>query len=249
MSLKLREEYTVQFDSIDFTGKITINGLSSYMQIIAANHASLLNFNYYKNSEAPQYYWILSKVKYVIEEYPKWEEKIAMETYPGGYEKLYAVRLFDIYNASGKKIGYIIGDYLLMDAVKMRPVKIKGNTGDLAFLDFPYDGESVAKLKIPEGILKVERRKAYYSEIDLNGHMNNAHYIKWVVDMLPLQTLKDHEISIFEINYNASITYGTEVKVILSQNEQNEYVIYGNSTDDTVNYFIATVFLRAVQEK
>ena len=77
MPLKLKEEYKVQFDAIDFTGKITINGLCSYMQIIAANHASSLNFNFYKNSEAPEYYWVLSKVKYVIDEYPKWEEKIA----------------------------------------------------------------------------------------------------------------------------------------------------------------------------
>jgi len=248
MSLKLKEEYKVQFDAIDFKGKITINGLCSYMQIIAANHASLLNFNFYKNSEAPEYYWILSKVKYVIDEYPKWEEKIAMETYSGGYDKLYAIRLFDIYNASGKKIGHIIGNYLLMDAAKMRPVRIKGSSGPLAVLDFPYEGESLVKLEIPEGILKVEMRKAYYSEIDLNEHMNNAHYIKWAVDMLPLELLREHEISTLEINYNTSITYGTEVKVVLSQNERNEYVVYGNSMDDTINYFVATVALRAVQE-
>ena len=243
MSLKLKEAYKVQFDAIDFTGKMTINGLCSYMQIIAANHASLLNFNYYKNSETPEYYWILSKVKYVMDDYPKWEEKIVIETYPVGYEKLYAVRLFDIYNESGKKIGHIIGNYLLMDAVKRRPVKIKGNTGALSFLDFPYEGESLVKLKIPESVLKVERRKAYYSEIDLNEHMNNAHYIKWVVDMLPLELLRDHEIRTFEINYNTSITYGTEVKVVLSQNESNEYVVYGNSIDDAINYFVAKVVL------
>ena len=73
--------------------------------------------------------------------------------------------------------------------------------------------------------------------------MNNAHYIKWVVDMLPLELLRDHEIRTFEINYNTSITYGTEVKVVLSQNESNEYVVYGNSIDDAINYFVAKVVL------
>lgn len=247
MPFKLREEYKVQFDAIDFTGKISINGLCSYMQILAANHASLLDFNYYKNNESPEYYWIISKVKYVIDEYPKWEEKIAMETYPGGYEKLYAVRLFDIYNVSGKKIGYIIGDYLLMDAAKMRPARIKGSTGALAFLNFPFEGESLAKLKIPEEVLKVEMRKAYYSELDLNEHMNNAHYIKWVVDMLPIELFRTHEISTFEINYNASVTYGIEVKVVLSQNDRGDYVVYGNSVDDTINYFVAEVVLRKLE--
>lgn len=249
MTLKLREKYKVQFDAIDFTGKISLNGICSYMQIIAANHASILGFNYYKNSGSLEYYWILSRVKYVIDTYPEWEDTFEMETYPAGYEKLFAVRMFDIYNDAGKKIGYIIGDYVLMDAVKMRPTKIKGNTGSLAFLDFPYEGESLEKLKVPkEEPLSVETRKAFYSEMDLNEHMNNSHYVRWVLDMLPIKTFETHEISSFEINYNASVTYGVEVKVSMVQDEKGNYVIYGNSQDEQTNYFVSRVSLRKKQE-
>lgn len=245
MTLKLRENYKVQFDAIDFTGKISLNGLCSYMQIIAANHASILGFNYYKNSEMPEYYWILSRVKYVIDEYPKWEDEIAMETYPGGYEKLFAVRLFDLYNNEGRKIGHIIGDYILMDAAKKRPIKIKGCSGELAFLDFPYEGESLGKLKIPEGeILKEERRKAFYSEMDLNEHMNNAHYVRWSIDALPIEKLRTHEISTFEINYNTSITYGVEVRIKVVQESEEVLVVYGNSIDDQTNFFVTSITLR-----
>lgn len=245
MTLKLRENYKVQFDAIDFTGKISLNGLCSYMQIIAANHASELGFNYYKNGEMPGCYWILSRVKYVIDEYPKWEDEIAMETYPGGYEKLFAVRLFDLYNDSGRKIGHIIGDYILMDAVKKRPLKIKGATGNLAFLDFPYEGESLNKLKIPSGeVIKEERRKAFYSEMDLNEHMNNAHYVRWSIDALPIERLKTHEISSFEINYNASVTYGVEVEIKLIEESQNVYIVYGNSLDGNTNFFVTRICLR-----
>lgn len=244
MSLKLRETYKVQFDMIDYTGKMSINGLSSYMQIIAGNHASILGFNYYKNSSTPEYYWILSRVKYEVETYPKWEDTVQMETYPGGYDKLYAVRLFDLYNEAGQKIAHIIGDYVLMDAKTNRPVKIKGSTGILAFLDFPYEGENLKKLKLPKEAIKVEKRKARYSEMDLNGHMNNAHYVRWTVDSLPIDVLEVNEISSLEVNYNAGITYGIEVNVALAQDEEGNFIVYGNSLDDTKNYFVSKVVLR-----
>ena len=244
MSLKLRETHKVEFDAIDFTGKMTLNGLSRYMQMIAGNHAELLGFNYYKNSDEPEYYWILSRVRYEITHYPKWEETIHIETYPGGCDKLYAVRLFDIYNEVEEKIGQIIGDYVLMDFKTNRPVRIKGNTGSLAFLDFPYEGEALKKLKLPKQALKVEKRKAYYSEMDLNNHMNNAHYIRWAVDMLPMSVFESYEISSLEINYNASIEYGVEVNVALAQDEQGNYIVYGNSLDDTKNYFVVHISLR-----
>ena len=249
MTVSLKEKYKVPFDNIDFTGKINMNGISSYMQIIAANHASILGFNYYKNGESmPEYYWIISRVKYVIDQYPLWEEEFTITTYPGGYDKLYAVRCFDLCTVEGKPIGKIIGDYLLMDVKKQRPARIKGAQGNLACLDFPYEGEKLEKLRLPETHNLEQIRCAYYSELDLNGHMNNAHYVRWIVDALPLELLKAHEISSLEINYNTSITYGVNVKVCLSQQDPLNYMIYGNSLDDETNYFIAKVALRKSKE-
>ena len=246
MSLKLKETYKVQINDIDFTGKMSMNGLSSYMQIIAGNHASILGFNYYKNSSTPEYYWILSRVKYEITIYPRWEDTVHMETYPGGHDKLYAVRLFNLYNETGEKLGQIIGDYVLMEAATNKPVRLKGITGKLSFLDFPYEGETLKKIKLPKEAIKVEKRKARYSEMDLNGHMNNAHYVRWAVDMLPMDLFAEYEISSLEINYNAAITCGAEVNVALMANEENDFIVYGNSVEDTKNYFVAQITLRKI---
>ena len=37
---RLKEKYQVDFDVVDFTGKLSINGLCSYMQTVAAKHAT-----------------------------------------------------------------------------------------------------------------------------------------------------------------------------------------------------------------
>lgn len=244
MKVRLKEAFLVDFDVIDFSGKMSIHGLSNYMQMIASHHANELEFNFYKNGNDAGLFWIISKVKYVMESYPKWDEKITIETYPGGYDKLYAVRLFDICNDAGQKIGYIIGDYLLMDSEKLRPVRIKGGQGALKILDFPYEGEKLQKLKEPDEIIKEERRKAYYSEMDLNGHMNNSHYVKWAMDMLPLELIKNFEVSSLEINYNASIQYGAEVKMLFGRNKSGTYIVSGSSVEEGKNYFIAEIKLQ-----
>lgn len=244
MSLKLREEHKIQFDAIDFMGKVTINAICSYMQVVASNHAQMLGFDYYKNNGHPDRYWIISKAKYVMTSYPKWEEQLVVETYPGGYDKLYAVRCFDLYSQGGEKVGAIIGDYLLMDAEKQRPVRIKGAGGKLACLDFPYEGEKLCKL-VPEGeLIGEERRKARYYEIDLNEHMNNSHYIRWSADMLPLTLLRKYEIASLEINYNTSITYGMTVKLKLIKESETSYFVSGDSLDDKVNFFVTAIQMR-----
>lgn len=245
MKVQLKEEYEVQVDDIDFSSQLSMLGLAKHMQNIAAHHAADLGFNYYKDGVEPRYYWVLSRVKYSLNTSVKWQEKFSLTTYPGGYDKLFAVRLFDIQDAQGEPIGSIIGDYILMDVQKGRPACI--NTGESAFevLNFPYEGEKLEKLSVPtEGIIAEERRKARYSEIDLNGHMNNIQYIKWILDMLPLEVYKKQEVESLQINYNKSIMYQDEIKVVLGTTKEEGYRVAGVSLDGKTNYFTAHIMLR-----
>lgn len=246
MQLRLREQHKIEFEEIDFTQKLAMHGVVHYMQQLAANHAMKLGFSYYKNEDQPKYYWVISRVKFEMQKYPSWQEEIAIETYPGGYDKLFAVRLFDLFDQVGEKIGHIIGNYILMDTQTERPVKIKGIEAPLDILDFPYEGEKLGKLAAPNQIIKEDIRKARYTEIDVNKHMNNAYYVKWVVDMIPLDDFYTKEIVSLQINYNKSIMYDTEVKIIMGTNEKKELIVYGNSLDDTINYFSAKLEMRTI---
>ena len=101
------------------------------------------------------------------------------------------------------------------------------------------------KLKMSGQVVLEEVRKAFYSEMDLNGHMNNSHYIRWAVDMLPMEVLTDYEIAEFEINYNASITFGKQVKLTLAKDDEGAYIVAGDDLETQSNYFMAKMTLRA----
>lgn len=244
MELKMEQTYRVDITDIDFMGNMDLYGISNKMQIIAADHAEVLDFNYYKSQEKAQYYWVLSRVKYVINDYPKWLDEVKLITYPGGADKLFAVRLFELEDKEGQKIGHIIGDYLLLDVEKGRPTPVKKAGPLFEKLNFPYEGDKLDKLSMPIDILAEDQRKARYSHIDVNGHMNNAAYISWIVDMLSLETLKHKEIATLQINYVTSVMWGDEVKVVMGYDEKKRLMVAGTSLDKKTIYFNAEMTLR-----
>nr|WP_302597625.1 acyl-ACP thioesterase domain-containing protein [uncultured Cellulosilyticum sp.] len=248
MKVQLKETYEVEIDDIDFSSHMSLIGMAKYMQNIAAHHATELGFDYYKNGTEPKYYWVLSRVKYVLHKSIKWQDKFSLTTYPGGCDKLFAVRLFDIRDENNQPIGHIIGDYILIDTAKKRPTRITAKEPVFEVLNFKYEGEQLDKLALPENIIARERRKARYSEIDVNGHMNNTQYIKWILDMLPLETHKEKAVETLQINYNTSVMYQDEVEVVIGNAEDEGYLVAGMSIDGKTNYFTAYMTLKAREE-
>jgi len=42
-----------------------------------------------------------------------------------------------------------------------------------------------------------------YSHLDLNNHVNNAHYIEWVLDAFPAQIHETFQVSRLQVNFQA----------------------------------------------
>lgn len=245
MDLKLKEEYVVEIDDVDFSGKMSLLGLARRMQNIAVHHAQLTGLDYYKDCEVPKYYWIVSRVKYVLHKELKRSDKFSLTTYFAGYDKLFWARLFDIKDENNQDVGWILGDYLLVEAQSGKLVRSTDEKAKMEELNFKYEGEQLKKLTVPKDIIAEEKRKARYSEIDINGHMNNIQYINWILDMIPLETYKEQEIATLQINYNKSVMYNDEVNVIIGTVANEEgYRLAGISLDGKTNYFTAHITLR-----
>src|SRR5262249_9114329 len=42
---------------------------------------------------------------------------------------------------------------------------------------------------------------ARYSDIDVNGHVNSARYVAWLMDAYPVEFHLSHEVRLLELNY------------------------------------------------
>lgn len=239
---KYTKRFNIDFKDADLRMKLRMSSLVDYMQEIAGEHAYQLGLNFF--GQEKEVYWIVSRAKMHLEEYPNWNDTITMSTYPAGIDKLFAVRRFDIHNEEGEAMGYIIADYVLMDTATQRPVRPQNLGGSFEMLCYPYEGESLPKLKAPVEVTSCDRRKARYSEIDVNGHMNNAHYVRWAMDMMSSRELAEKEVQSIQTNYITSILEGDEVSMARGLDENGDTIIQGTSLDGKTIYWTSKVIFK-----
>jgi acyl-ACP thioesterase len=82
-------------------------------------------------------------------------------------------------------------------------------------MSLPPEANGAAALRERDNLQKAAERKALYTDIDFNGHVNNVRYIQWIEDTLDPKLLESAVKMRFDINYLSEIL-GGEVTEILS---------------------------------
>ncbi|MCL2270408.1 MAG: thioesterase, partial [Treponema sp.] len=129
-------------------------------------------------------------------------------TWPRGVEKLFALRDFDIRDASGNPAVQARSCWLVIDIEKRRPLRpqsvmdsIPQNEGQDAL---PF----AASLEERPYLQQVAERQALYTDVDYNSHVNNVSYIRWIEDALDPALLEKAQRMRLDINYLSEILPG-----------------------------------------
>lgn len=127
-------------------------------------------------------YWVLIRMELRWEKRPAYNETFAVQTWPKGSDKRYALRDFNI-SLDGVAIGQGRSAWLLL-GTDGKPKALTGNwehwkeTLGEAWEGAPEKWNWPAEEPIIEGPSWV----VGYSDLDINGHVNSARYWDWVTD-------------------------------------------------------------------
>ncbi|MDR3342419.1 MAG: acyl-ACP thioesterase [Treponema sp.] len=196
-----QETCALRFGAVDRSDRLTLAATFDFFQEAAINHAEDLGVGreaVLKNGQG----WILSRISVVLEHRPKYRETITIRSWPRGGERLFAVRDYDIRDASGVPIVRGRSGWLILDLEKRRPLRPQSMMDKLplnAGLDALPDGP--AALETRDNLNKAGERRAVYSDIDYNGHVNNARYIQWIQDITDPEILEKADTLRLDINY------------------------------------------------
>jgi medium-chain acyl-[acyl-carrier-protein] hydrolase len=158
-----------------------------------------------------------------IDRYPGWGEEILVKTWPRGIERLFALREFLIVGREGEVLGRITSKWLLVDLTTRRPKRL-----DEVFKRMPIDPgnraldrrlEKLPPLESPEETLRVA---AVFQQIDLNRHVNNAHYVSWLLDSFPLEWHQRYYLAGLQINFLAETLPGEVLTICRERNGEDE---------------------------
>jgi acyl-ACP thioesterase len=208
---KLEAGWTPGFADYDPDGAVRASSLFREMQEAAGYHADLLGVGW-GALRAANRVWLLSRFSLRLSRSPAWRAETTLATWPRGAERLFFLRDYEMRDAGGC-FAFARAWWVLWDFVARKPVKPDGSGIALpdnsseeepmrAFPPYPRDGREAHALSL----------EARRSDMDRNGHVNNARYVEWAFDALsragsPLAT----GWGSFAIQYSAEAAEGDHI--------------------------------------
>jgi acyl-ACP thioesterase len=203
-----QEEFRIRFWDVDKTDQLTLSGTFDFFQEAAIAHAEHLGVGK-KDLDERKQAWILSRMSVLIERRPRKDEIVTIRTWPRGPEKLFVLRDFELLDQEKHVIIRGRSAWLVLDMEKHRPLRpqpvvehMPRNEGLDALPDGAQGVDAEADL------VKIYDRKAGYSDIDYNGHVNNARYIQWIQDAVDPDLLYNARQMRLDINYLSEVKPG-----------------------------------------
>ncbi|GHV82590.1 acyl-ACP thioesterase [Spirochaetia bacterium] len=233
-----QETLPIRFGDIDRSDRLTLASTFDFFQEVAISHAEDLGVGREALARTRQG-WVLSRMSVVVERRPKWREPVTVRSWPRGAERLFAVRDYDIRDAQDRPVIRGRSGWIILDIDKRRPLRVQPLIESLP----PNDGLDALPggaqgLEARENLSKTGERRAAYSDIDYNGHVNNARYIQWVQDAAAPELLEKADRLRFDINYLSEIKYGELIELwtapvvevgIDGNDDSNTAAVYGQA--------------------
>jgi acyl-ACP thioesterase len=216
----VQNTFPLGFGDIDRSDRLTLAATFDYFQEAAINHAEILGVGRESLARTGQG-WILSRMSVVLDRRPKFRETVTVRSWPRGWEKLFALRDYDIRDESDTPIVRGRSGWIIIDMEKRRPLRPQGVMETLPLnegLDALPSG--AAGLAVRDNLVKSGERKAAYSDIDYNGHVNNARYIQWIQDAVKPEMLEGAGKMRMDINYLSEIKPGETTEIFFAPLEE-----------------------------
>ena len=197
---------------VDFTGRIFLGVLGNHLLNAAGNHSQKRGWGIGALNET-KHTWVLSRLCVEMMEMPRQYEHCEVRTWVESVMKLFTNRNFSIHRSDGTSLGYARSVWAMIDLETRKPC-------DLLTL---YDGD-ILRYIVPEeeNICPIEGHgrfrfhepkllrtiETYYSDVDINGHINSIKYIEHILDLFPRQRFEQQNIRRFEIAYKTEAYMG-----------------------------------------
>ena len=208
-----REKEEVRFGNVDRSKRLTLGTIFNYFQEGAISHAADLGVGL-DALEFSGEAWILSRLSLFVERRPLYGETVEISTWPRQWEKLFALRDYQIRDEKGNAVVRGRGCWLVINVEKHKPLRIQPILEPLP----PNHGIDAFPAGSPglgsrDTLTKKTERYALYSDIDYYGHLNNARYIQWIQDLTEADILTNADQYRLDINYLSEVKPGDLVEL------------------------------------
>ncbi len=218
-----QETFKIRASEIDFNQQATLPAICNLLQEVAGNHARELEFDI-TDLQKDKLTWVLHRLHVQMDRFPEWRETITIKTWPSSGDGLRAYRDFLIMDENGNIIGKSLSYWLIMNIKSRRPARIPKEILEMAPENanhvLPITDATFPEIDQPDYLEEFEVRK---TDLDLNRHVNNVHFIEWALAPLP----DDATVNEIDIQFTAESVLGdtdiVEVKELSANSSKKSF--------------------------
>ena len=243
--IKYVEKHTIPCYDTDASWRLKPTSFMNMAQEAAGRHAVYLGFGYddlIKTNTA----WILSRVHVEFVDTPKWRDEITLNTWHKGLNRLFFLRDFLITDSEGRERVKATTSWLVLNLKTRRLVRDpnlmeEGTVCTENVIETPAD-----KVQMPKDVEAelVRTHLVSYSDIDTNGHTNNAMYMQWSMNAVGYDITSSRPVKEFTINFNHETKAGDHVEIYRAfvEKEDGLHVFVEGKVEGTSSYCVEIVF-------
>ncbi|MBQ1780707.1 MAG: hypothetical protein II001_04665 [Bacteroidales bacterium] len=213
---------------VDDRSQMTVCSLFQLMQEMSDRHATILGAGWHSLRERG-FFWVITKIQMKINRLPKWTEEVTIRTWVRKSGAATSPRDIEIIDSDGQVLVAVSTVWAILDKEKGQPQRMSIFDGCFS----PQDRNAleakpmkIGPVKLPETL--PEPMDVRHSDIDINQHVNNAHYIQWAFDAVSDAFRKTHKIT------------GVAVKFIAQAKLGDQYIVCSEPVSD--NCFNTAIF-------
>ena len=205
--------FAVEPFHVDFTGHLFLGVLGNHLLNAAGRHSHNRGWGIDQLNEA-HYTWVLSRLSIELDEMPSQYEHVEVETWVESVMKLFTERNFLIRNADdGRIYGYARSVWAMIDLATRHPANLLTlHDGDILRYVLTADEKPCPIAKHGSFRFSGEGTErtipTYYSDVDINGHINSIKYIEHVLDLFPREMFEAKRVRRFDIAYKTEAYMG-----------------------------------------
>ena len=220
---------------VDFSGNIFLGLLGNHLLNAADKHSHKRGWGIgtlNKNNCT----WVLSRLTIEMFEMPRQYDQFQVDTWVEGVMKLFTSRNFAVLKPDGTPYGYARSVWAMIDMETRKPCDLLAlYDGDI--LNYvvseeerpcPIEGHGRFRFKDPKHVRTID---TYYSDVDINGHINSIKYIEHILDLFQKEKYVSQHVRRFEIAYKAEAYMGDKLSFYQQGDAENIFEIEVKKND------------------
>lgn len=234
-----QDEYTLRAGDFDRFDRIKLSAVLDLFQDAAGRHAEELGVGF-ADMFSRELLWVLTRIKLKILAQPVRYQKIIVKTWPLAPNRLNYRREYCIEDTNGKKLIAGSSEWVIINSSTRHFVSVSNlyPFTDGFCEDIMFEGK-LGKLHDFESDSLKYTAAVGFSELDVNGHVNNIKYADYSMDAINPEI--ENIVEEFQIDYRKEVMQG-ETLNIYCKNDGDAILAKGQNGNGNTMFICKTKF-------